>query len=175
MLSGQESAQLVARHPPEPALEATRDDVTPSGTCLRFPDGNAPPEPSSHDTESPISAALQVGPDARHELTELGDTKNDLKEDSIDNDDMDSCELTPSMWDASVLLGAEELGMIATAFGMLVLVLNALIQLSFALFVGVTLTKMDFHEESVKSFRLWRMTIGHGAAPSSPSLSARTH
>ena len=90
------------------------------------------------------------------------------------------------MWDAALLLGVEGLGMAASAFGLFALVLNgahpvrsclslrpgtlpitllvaALVQLSFAVFVASNLTVPQIDEDTVKSFRKWRFTVAHGA------------
>ena len=71
------------------------------------------------------------------------------------------CALEGSVWDATLLCGTPALGLGATAFIALLIVLNLLIQGVFVGIVSEAFTEKVYTESSLQSLRLWRRNIAH--------------
>ena len=74
---------------------------------------------------------------------------------------MDSCELTASIWDAVLLIFIEELGPYCSAFTVLALVLNMLLQGSFCMVVLHSFVQRSYTESTTEDYVHWRLNTAH--------------
>ena len=88
-----------------------------------------------------------------------------------------ACKLEQSIWDASLLMGAEGHGRATTAWAVMLLLLNILVQGVFAYIVSNDLTAQKYTDARTESYRDWRIHTGHAFAEYDPisnrSLAAR--
>lgn len=72
-------------------------------------------------------------------------------------------EIQESIWDASLLIGTDELGPRASAWCLMVLLINTLMQGVLTVVVAQALTGAPFSTADIKSLRNWRINVAHGA------------
>ena len=75
----------------------------------------------------------------------------------------ESYEIQESIWDASILIGTDELGPRASAWCLMVLLINTLMQGILTVVVAQALTDAPFSTADIKSLRDWRINVAHGA------------
>ena len=70
-------------------------------------------------------------------------------------------ELQESIWDASLLFGTEELGVTATVWAVVLLLVNSAVQIILAIVVIQQLTDPTFPSDTIAALRTWRINIAH--------------
>ena len=74
--------------------------------------------------------------------------------------------LQPSMWDATLLIGTAQVGRVASAYMVALLLLNILMQATFIYLLANTgLTGKSYDEDAVADYRLWRYLAAKLGAP----------
>merc|ERR1712216_535619 len=66
-----------------------------------------------------------------------------------------------SLWDASLFLFVQGLDFFSSGFGLLVLVLNGLVQLAFAVLLFFSISSSSITDATTKSFMNWRLRSAH--------------
>ena len=66
-----------------------------------------------------------------------------------------------SIWTTPLLLFMPEVGSYASAYTLLLVMINIVVQLTFTLIVATTLTDSPFTEQANQEFRQWRRRIAH--------------
>ena len=70
-------------------------------------------------------------------------------------------EIERSMWDVSLLIGTESVPGAASAFLLILLVFNVVVQCLFCYIVWEGLAKPEYTGETVAGFRTWRRNVAH--------------
>ena len=83
--------------------------------------------------------------------------RQDEEEDTIE----DSAELTASIFDVSLLLFVEGMGSCCSIFSVALLILNIVMQVSFAFVVRIGLTTAAFTDSTIRDYVHWRLNIAH--------------
>ena len=71
------------------------------------------------------------------------------------------CALEESVWDASLLVLTTLHGHASSAWAVMLLLVNMLMQWTFVYIVLIDLAKQDINKDTVLGFRAWRTNIAH--------------
>ena len=161
---------IALRLPPNP--RPTQVDVlkgatssTPSEMQVQHPQ----PEPEAEmptvlpiHTGVPMPVSLDGNKDAMTRVEVPSDRSISAKITESDQT-QDTIELRESMWDASILLGIEELGTLNSSIGGVALLLNMIVQFLFAMIVILALWQHTDRvtNETTEQYQSWRLTIAH--------------
>ena len=135
------------------------------------------PQPEPTWPESADAATrIERRPDRRDTSSQLG-KRSSLRELFGRRWKTRGCKLEPSIWDASLLVGLGEGHAASTAWAIMLLLLNTLVQGFITYIVNSELTMPTYTEENLTQYRLWRIDIGHdfryGSTGGGRSLVAR--
>jgi hypothetical protein len=73
----------------------------------------------------------------------------------------DSYEIQESIWDLSIFIGFEELGLLGSAYIAFLLAVNTFMQLGLCAIINQAFTQKEFGEDTVQAMIRWRTYSGH--------------